>query len=65
MRPGRSFAITMPGRMTLQKQFESGVSHYRAGRLAEAEKIYRQILALSPISQSSDWLPDQWQRRNS
>ncbi|MGD0464172.1 MAG: tetratricopeptide repeat protein [Tepidisphaeraceae bacterium] len=34
--------------MTLQKQYDSGLSHYRAGRLAEAERIYRQILALQP-----------------
>ena len=34
--------------MTLQKQYESGLSHYRAGRLAEAERIYRQVLALQP-----------------
>jgi protein O-GlcNAc transferase len=48
MRPERDFAITMSGRMTLQKQYESGMSHYRAGRLAEAERIYRRILALQP-----------------
>ncbi len=35
----------MTGRVTLQQQFESGVSHHQAGRLAEAEKIYRQVLA--------------------
>ena len=34
--------------MTLQQQLESGMSHHRAGRLAEAEKIYRQILAQQP-----------------
>jgi len=33
---------------TLQHQFESGLAHHRAGRLAEAEKIYRQILAQQP-----------------
>ena len=34
--------------MTLQQQFESGVSHHQAGRLAEAERFYRQVLALQP-----------------
>jgi len=48
MGPERRFSITMPGRMTLQKQYESGLSHYRAGRLAEAERIYRQVLARQP-----------------
>ncbi|MGD0390962.1 MAG: tetratricopeptide repeat protein, partial [Tepidisphaeraceae bacterium] len=38
----------MPGHMTLQQQLESGVSHHQAGRLAEAEGIYRQILAQQP-----------------
>jgi protein O-GlcNAc transferase len=34
--------------MTLQQQLESGLSHHQAGRLADAEKIYRQILAQEP-----------------
>jgi predicted O-linked N-acetylglucosamine transferase (SPINDLY family) len=34
--------------MTLQEQLESGVSHHQAGRLAEAEAIYRQILLQQP-----------------
>ncbi|MGA2439781.1 MAG: tetratricopeptide repeat protein [Tepidisphaeraceae bacterium] len=34
--------------MTLQQQLESGVSHHKAGRLAEAETIYRQILSQNP-----------------
>jgi protein O-GlcNAc transferase len=34
--------------MTLQEQLESGISHHRAGRLPEAEKVYRQILARHP-----------------
>ncbi|MGD0140844.1 MAG: tetratricopeptide repeat-containing glycosyltransferase family protein [Tepidisphaeraceae bacterium] len=38
----------MPGRMTLQQQFEYGRAHHQAGRLAEAEKIYRQVLARQP-----------------
>jgi len=38
----------MPGRMTLQQQLESGLSHHQAGRLAEAERIYRSVLAQQP-----------------
>ena len=38
----------MPGQMTLEQQFQSGVSHHQAGRLAEAEQIYRQVLAQQP-----------------
>jgi len=38
----------MPGRMTVKLLFESGLSHHQAGRLAEAERIYRQILAQKP-----------------
>jgi predicted O-linked N-acetylglucosamine transferase (SPINDLY family) len=34
--------------MTLQQQLESGLSHHKAGHLAEAERIYRQILAQQP-----------------
>jgi predicted O-linked N-acetylglucosamine transferase (SPINDLY family) len=34
--------------MTLQQQFESGVSHHQAGRFVEAEAIYRQILRQNP-----------------
>ncbi|MGA2441808.1 MAG: tetratricopeptide repeat protein [Tepidisphaeraceae bacterium] len=34
--------------MTLQQQLESGMSHHQAGRLAEAEKIYHQILTQQP-----------------
>jgi protein O-GlcNAc transferase len=34
--------------VTLQQQLESGLSHLQAGRLAEAEKIYRHILAHQP-----------------
>jgi predicted O-linked N-acetylglucosamine transferase (SPINDLY family) len=40
--------LPMPDRSALQKQFESGMSHHRAGRLAEAERIYRQVLAQQP-----------------
>jgi tetratricopeptide (TPR) repeat protein len=38
----------MSGRMTVQQQLESGMSHHQAGRLAEAEAIYRQILSWNP-----------------
>jgi predicted O-linked N-acetylglucosamine transferase (SPINDLY family) len=38
----------MSGHMTLQQQFESGVSHHQAGRVAEAEAIYRQVLLRNP-----------------
>ncbi|MGD0389410.1 MAG: tetratricopeptide repeat protein, partial [Tepidisphaeraceae bacterium] len=38
----------MPGPMTLQEQLESGLSHHQAGRLAEAKRIYRQVLAQQP-----------------
>jgi predicted O-linked N-acetylglucosamine transferase (SPINDLY family) len=34
--------------MTLDQQLESGISHHQAGRLADAERIYRQILAQQP-----------------
>jgi len=34
--------------MTLQQQLESGRLHHKAGRLAEAEKIYRQVLVREP-----------------
>ena len=33
---------------TLQQQIESAVSNHQAGRLTEAEGIYRQILAIDP-----------------
>jgi protein O-GlcNAc transferase len=33
------------GAMSVQQQFEAALVHHRAGRLAEAERIYRQILA--------------------
>jgi predicted O-linked N-acetylglucosamine transferase (SPINDLY family) len=38
----------MPRAMTLQQQLESGVSHHQAGRLPQAEAIYRQILSRHP-----------------
>jgi protein O-GlcNAc transferase len=34
--------------MTLGQRLDSGFSHYQAGRLAEAERIYREILAQQP-----------------
>jgi len=36
------------GPITLEQQIESGFSHHQAGRLAEAERIYRQVLARQP-----------------
>jgi len=41
-------SFTIPGWMTLQQQLESGRLHHKAGRLAEAEKIYRQVLVREP-----------------
>jgi len=38
----------MPAHVTLHQQLESGISHHQAGRLADAERIYRQILAQQP-----------------
>ncbi len=38
----------MTNRVNLQQQLESGISHFQAGRLAEAEKIYRHVLAQQP-----------------
>jgi predicted O-linked N-acetylglucosamine transferase (SPINDLY family) len=38
----------MSGQMTVQQQFESGLSHHQAGRLAEAERMYRQVLTQQP-----------------
>ena len=34
--------------MTIQQAFELALQHHRAGRLAEAEAIYREILAIQP-----------------
>jgi protein O-GlcNAc transferase len=34
--------------MNLQEQFDSGVAHHQTGQLAEAEAIYRQVLARQP-----------------
>jgi len=38
----------MPGPMTLQQQLESGMSHHRAGRFAQARASYLEVLALDP-----------------
>jgi len=38
----------MSGQMTVQEQIESALSHHQAGRLSEAERIYRQVLAQQP-----------------
>ena len=37
-----------PGSGLLKNMLESALAHHRAGRLAEAEAIYRQILATDP-----------------
>jgi protein O-GlcNAc transferase len=42
------FGTTMLRRMTLHEQLQSGVSHHQAGRFAQAEAIYRQILSRDP-----------------
>ena len=34
--------------MTVQQAFEAAFHHHQSGRLAEAEALYRQILALEP-----------------
>jgi protein O-GlcNAc transferase len=38
----------MPPPLTLQQAFELAMRHHQAGRLQEAEKLYRQILAHQP-----------------
>jgi protein O-GlcNAc transferase len=38
----------MPSDMKFQQKLKSGVSHHQAGRFAEAERIYRDILARQP-----------------
>jgi len=34
--------------MTVQEQLEAGISHHQAGQLAEAERMYRQVLVQQP-----------------
>ena len=34
--------------LTVQQAFDLGIQHHQAGRLAEAEQMYRQILAVEP-----------------
>jgi protein O-GlcNAc transferase len=36
------------GQMNFQEKLNSGLAHHRAGRLADAEKIYRQVLSQRP-----------------
>jgi protein O-GlcNAc transferase len=36
------------GQMNFREKLNSGLAHHRAGRLAEAEKIYRQVLSQRP-----------------
>jgi Flp pilus assembly protein TadD len=40
--------VTQPQRMTIQQALALGAQHHQAGRLAEAEAIYRQVLAVQP-----------------
>ena len=47
-RPGAGLSDYNAGRMTVRQQIERGFSHHRAGRLAEAEKFYRQVLTQQP-----------------
>jgi len=42
------FSITISGLMSLEERFMSGMFDHKAGRLAEAEVIYREILAQNP-----------------
>jgi tetratricopeptide (TPR) repeat protein len=44
-RPGHKVPI---GRMTVRERFALALQHHQAGRLAEAEPLYRQILAVEP-----------------
>ena len=41
-------AVLHSGTVTVAQAFQSAVQHHQAGRLAEAEGIYRQILAQQP-----------------
>ena len=45
--PGNS-TLPVPDRKMLQEQLESALSHHRAGRLTEAETLYRRILSHEP-----------------
>jgi protein O-GlcNAc transferase len=38
----------MSGQMTFREKLNSAVAHHRAGRLTEAERIYRQVLSQRP-----------------
>ena len=37
--------------MTIQQAFDRALQHHQAGRLTEAEALYRQILAVQPNHQ--------------
>ena len=45
--PGRIIAALMP-QLTIQQAFDLALQHHRAGRLQEAENLYRQILVHQP-----------------
>jgi protein O-GlcNAc transferase len=48
MAAGQEFGFIMPQPMTLREELESGLSHQQAGRFAEAERIYQQVLSRHP-----------------
>lgn len=47
-RPSRYNPNSLMPQLTLQQAFDLAQQHHRAGRLNEAEKIYRGILAQQP-----------------
>ena len=48
MKDEESEAALHPSAMTIPEAFQIAVQRHRAGRLAEAEALYRQILAAQP-----------------
>ena len=47
-RPSRILAASGMAQLTIQNYFNLALEHHRAGRLREAEQLYRQILARQP-----------------
>jgi protein O-GlcNAc transferase len=43
----RDFTLSIPG-TTTDRQFAAALEHHKAGRLAEAERLYRQVCAADP-----------------
>src|SRR5271156_5713877 len=43
-----SSPILLPCPMTIPQVFQNAIQHHRAGRLADAEALYRRILAAQP-----------------